>query len=123
MLCDALGLPLKFILTAGEASDSQQAIPLLKGETAEYVLADKGYDADEIVNYIEVKMGAEAVVPPRSNRIVQRKYDTVIYKERNKIERLFNRLKQFRKLAFRIEKIQKNFESLIYMACIYLWLI
>lgn len=123
MLCDALGLPLKFILTPGETSDSQQAIQLLEGETAEYVLGDKGYDSDEIVNYIKIVMGAESVIPPRSNRIVQREYDTDIYKERNKIERLFNRLKQFRKLAFRIEKIQKNFESLIYMACIYLWII
>jgi transposase len=122
-MCDALGLPLKFILTSGEESDYRQAIPLLLGETADYVLADRGYDSQEIVNFIEQNMHAEAVIPPRSNRLISRQYDKIIYKERNKIERLFNRLKQFRKLATRFEKIQKNFEGLIYMACIYLWLI
>ena len=122
-MCDALGLPIKFILTSGEVSDYRQAIPLLSGETAQYVLADRGYDSQEILNYIEYNMQAKAVIPPRSSRITQRNYDSYIYRERNKIERLFNRLKQFRKLAMRFEKIQKNFECLVYMACIYLWLI
>jgi transposase len=121
-MCDALGLPIKFILTSGEASDYGQAIPLLKEESADYVIADRGYDSQEILNYIE-KINATPVIPPRSNRIVLRNYDKVIYKERNKIERLFNRLKQFRKLATRFEKIKKNFEALIYVACIYLWLL
>mgnify|MGYP002789599884 FL=1 len=109
-------------MTSGEASDCLQAIPLLEGEKAEYILGDRGYDSQEILDHIEIKMHAKAVIPPRSNRIVQRHYNVEIYKERNRIERLFNRLKQFRKLALRVEKIQKNFESLIYMACIYLWL-
>ena len=68
-------------------------------------------------------MGAEAVIPPRSNRLIKRPYDKVIYKERNKIERLFGRLKQFRRLATRFEKLKRNFAGLIYVACIYLWLI
>ncbi len=122
MMCDALGLPVKFILTAGEASDYNQALPLLKGEKPDYVLADRGYDSDEIVDYIrEIK--ATPVIPPRSNRIVKRNYDKIIYKERNLIERLFNRLKQFRKIATRFDKIQLNFEAFIYLACSYLWLI
>lgn len=122
MMCDALGLPIKFILTPGKSSDFKQALPLLHNETPEYVLADKGYDSDEIINYIK-KINAIAVIPPRSNRLVKRDYDKVIYKERNLIERLFNRLKQFRKIATRFEKAQINFESLIYLACSYLWLI
>ena len=52
MLCDSLGLPIKFILTSGECSDFEQAIPLLIGENADYVLADKGYDSNNIINYI-----------------------------------------------------------------------
>jgi len=122
MMCDALGLPVKFILTPGESSDYEQALPLLSGEKPDYVIADKGYDSDEIVNFI-TQINAIPVIPPRSNRIVQRHYDKVIYKDRNLIERLFNRLKQFRKIATRFEKIQINFESLIYLACSYLWLI
>jgi transposase len=122
MMCDALGLPVKFMLTPGEASDYHQAIPLLKNEHPAYVLADKGYDSDEIVDYI-IQIGAKPVIPPRSNLIIQRIYDKIIYKERNLIERLFNRLKQFRKIATRFEKIQINFEAMIYLASSYLWLI
>ena len=122
MMCDALGLPVKFIVTPGEASDFGQALPLLNGETPNYVLADKGYDSDEIINYVK-KINAIPVIPPRSNRLIQRTYDKTIYKERNLIERLFNRLKQFRKIATRFEKIKINFEAFIYLACAFLWLI
>jgi len=122
MMCDALGLPIKFIVTSGEASDFKQALPLLKDEKSEYVLADRGYDSDEIVNYIK-EMSAVPVIPPRANRIKLRDYDKIIYKERNLVERLFNRLKQFRRIATRFEKIQINFEALIYLASSYLWLI
>ena len=122
MMCDALGLPVKFILTSGEASDFNQALPLLQGENPDYVLADRGYDSNEIVDYIR-QINATPVIPPRSNRLVQRDYDKIIYKDRNLIERLFNRLKQFRKIATRFEKIQINFEACIYLACSYLWLI
>lgn len=122
MMCDALGMPLKFILTAGQASDMLQAIPLLTGEKAAYVIADKGYDSGNILNYIK-QMNFIAVIPPKSNRIIQRDYDKFLYKDRNLIERLFNRLKQFRRIATRFEKIQINFEALIYLACTFLWLI
>lgn len=122
MMCDALGLPVKFILTSGEASDFDQALPLLNGENPDYVLADRGYDSNEIVEYIR-KINAIPVIPPRSNRIIKRKYDKFIYKDRNLVERLFNRLKQFRKIATRFEKIKINFEACIYLACSYLWLI
>lgn len=122
MMCDALGLPVKFILTPGESSDFNQALPLLKDENPDYVLADRGYDSDEIVDYIK-QINAVPVIPPKSNRIVQRDYDKIIYKERNLIERLFNRLKQFRKIATRFDKIQFNFEAFIYLASSYLWLI
>lgn len=121
-MCDALGLPVKFIVTPGEASDFNQAIPLLKDENPDYVLADRGYDSDKIVDYIR-QMNATPVIPPKSNRLIQRDYDKIIYKDRNLIERLFNRLKQFRKIATRFEKVQINFEALIYLACSYLWLI
>ncbi len=62
MMCDALGLPIKFILTPGEESDFNQALPLLKDEKPSYVLADRGYDSDEIVNYIK-EINAISVIP------------------------------------------------------------
>jgi transposase len=121
MLCDALGLPVKFVTTPGYTSDCTQALTLLQGETASYVIADKGYDSDEIIAQIE-RMGSLPVIPSKMNRKHQRKHDVHIYKERNLIERLFNRLKQFRKLATRYEKYQINFEALIYLASTMLWL-
>lgn len=122
MMCDALGLPVKFIVTAEEVSDFKQALSLLRDEKPEYVLADRGYDSDEIIDFIK-EMRATPVIPPKSNRIVQRDYDKFVYKERNLVERLFNRLKQFRRIATRFEKIKINFEALIYLASSYLWLI
>jgi len=73
MMCDALGLPIKFILTGGEVSDFKQAIPLLKAKQADYVIADKGYDSDEIISYIK-QMNARPVIPSRSNRIKPRSH-------------------------------------------------
>ncbi len=122
MLCDALGMPIKFIVTAGQESDMLQAIPLLTNQSASYVISDKGYDADAIINHIK-SISAEPVIPPKSNRIVQRFYDKYLYKDRNLIERFFNKLKQFRKIATRFEKIKTNFEGLVYLACSFLWLI
>ena len=121
-MCDALGLPVKFIVTSGEESDFKQAIPLLENENPDYVIADRGYDSDNIIQHIE-KINAIPVIPPRSNRLIQRAYDKILYKDRNLIERLFNRLKQFRKIATRFEKHKRNFEALIFLACSYLWLI
>lgn len=122
MMCDALGLPVKFIVTAGEVSDFKQAVQLLKNEQADYVIADRGYDSDDIVNHIR-QMNAIPVIPPKSNRIIQHYYDKILYKDRNLIERLFNRMKQFRRIAIRFEKIKINFEALVFLACSYLWLI
>ena len=92
---DALGNPLRWILTGGEVADITQARPLIEGLSPEAVIGDKGYDADALVAYIHA-LGAEAVIPPRSNRTEHRAYDRHVYKDRNLVERFFNRLKQFR---------------------------
>jgi transposase len=88
---------------------------------ADAVLADKGYDADYIVEAVE-DMGAIAVIPPKSNRKTERKYDKDLYKERNLIERLFNKLKHFRRIATRYDKTALSFMSFLNIAAIYLWL-
>lgn len=120
-LCDALGNPLKFVVTAGQASDYTQAEALLENAEGQYVLADKGYDSNQIVDAIE-SIGAEAVIPPRSNRKTVREYDIELYKERNLIERLFNKMKHFRRIATRYEKLSINFESFIYFVSAWLWI-
>lgn len=85
------------------------------------MLADKGYDADYIIEAVE-GIGAMAVIPPKSNRKTSREYDKDIYKERNLIERLFNKLKHFRRIATRYDKTALSFMSFLNVAAIYLWL-
>lgn len=121
LLTDEHGLPLDFVVTAGERNDCTQAIPLLGERKTGHVLADKGYDTDAIVEHI-VNMGAAAVIPPKANRKVQRDYDKDLYKQRNRIERCISKLKQFRRFATRYEKNKENFQALVALACSWLHL-
>ncbi|WP_156802946.1 IS5 family transposase [Desulfovibrio sp. 6_1_46AFAA] len=120
-LSDALGNPMRFILTGGEKSDFLQACPLLEEQRAEAVLADKGYDAGYIVDAIQA-MGAEAVIPPKLNRNTPRNYDVFLYKERNVIERMFGKMKHFRGIATRYSKTAVSFLAFVQLAAISLWL-
>jgi transposase len=90
VLCDALGNPVRLILTRGNVADCTQAEALLKDIVVGNVLADKGYDSDAIVEIITAN-GASAVIPPKSNRIIQRLCDFALYCERNLVERSFNK--------------------------------
>ena len=118
---DALGNPLRWILTGGEVADITQARMLIEGLCPATVIGDKGYDADAFVALIHAT-GAEAVIPPRRNRTEQRPYDRHLYKDRNLVERFFNRLKQFRRIATRYEKLARNFTSMLNLVCAYIWL-
>jgi transposase len=118
---DALGNPLRWILTGGEVADVTQASALIEGFDAQTVVADKGYDANAFVALINAT-GAAAVIPPRSNRTEQRAYDRHLYKDRNLVERFFNRIKQFRRIATRYEKLTRNFASMLNLVCAYMWL-
>ncbi|WP_407830929.1 transposase [Verminephrobacter eiseniae] len=64
---------------------------------------------------------ATAVIPPRRNRVVQRSHDRHLYKERNVVERFFNRIKQFRRIATRYEKLARNYLSFLNLVCTYFW--
>ena len=110
-----------FLITGGQVNDCTQAIELLGQHKAEAVLADKGYDADAIVEYVEAS-GAKAVIPPKRNRKVQREYDKDLYKQRNRIERCFSKLKCFRRFATRYEKSKKCFNALVALVCTWLHL-
>ncbi len=105
-------MPVQFLITAGQVSDYTPAIDLLGIREVEAVIADKGYDSDAIVAHVETEMKAKAVIPPRSNRKRQRNYDRPLYKLRNRIERCFNKLKQFRRFATRYEKSKTAFVAL-----------
>ena len=108
-----------FLITDGSMHDSTQAKSLLHSAIHKgvYVLGDRAYDSDEIVNYI-TENNAIAVIPPRKNRKEKREYEKEIYKNRNQIERFFNRLKQFRRIATRYDKLVSSFLSLVQLATI-----
>ena len=101
----------------GQENDIQRAEALIEGLHPEHVLADKAYDADRLHHAI-LEAGAEVVIPPKRNRRVQHGYDRVIYKERNRIERFFNKLKHFRRVATRYDKLLANFMGFVTIAAI-----
>ncbi len=115
MTTDASGRPLRFILTAGQANDAKEAERLLEGLRTGHVIADRGYDSQKIIEKVE-RIGAEAVIPPKSNRKVQRRYDKELYKKRSLIERAFNKLKRFRRIATRYDRKAVYFKSFLYLA-------
>ena len=80
-----------------------------------YVLGDKAYDSNKIIEFIESK-SAVAVIPPKRNRKIQREYDKELYKNRNQVERFFNRIKQFRRIATRYDKSAESFSAMIQFA-------
>jgi transposase len=94
---------------------------LIKGLRAENVLADKAYDADRLFDLI-IEQGGDVVIPPRRHRKRQHAYDKALYKERNRIERFFSRIKQFRRIATRYDKLAQTFLGFVKLACIMLWL-
>jgi len=110
-----------FCVTAGQVNDCTQAIVLLGERKVSHVLADKGYDTEAILEHVAT-MGAAAVIPPKRNRKQQREYDKTLYKQRNRIERCFSRLKHFRRFATRYEKNKVNSHALVALACSWLHL-
>jgi transposase len=118
-LADQDGLPLEFRITGGQAGEYASAAALLHGQHAEAVIADKGYDSDAIVAQSE-NMGAATVIPAKRNRKQSREYDRELYKQRNRIERCFNKLKHFRRFATRYCKTIQAFRSFTALACAWL---
>ncbi|WP_088830885.1 IS5 family transposase [Paenibacillus tyrfis] len=110
VVVDALGYPLRFELTAGQQHDSVSGYALLQNLelTGRTVIADRGYDMNKILELIE-NQKAIAVIPSRRHRKVQRSCDWWLYKERHLVELLFNRLKHYRRIATRYDKLACTF--------------
>lgn len=114
---NGLGLPVKLILTPGQAADVTQAQPLIADVPFAVVIGDKGYDAQEVVAAIEGQ-GGEAVIPSRKNATAPRDTDWVQYKERNVVERFWSKVKHYRRVATRFEKKAQNFLAFVHVASI-----
>jgi transposase len=121
MLADALGRPLRFHITAGQAHDITAAQPLLDGQDADAVLADKAYDSNSLRDRI-AQMKAQAVIPSKRNRKIFIPHDIELYKQRNRIERCFNRLKHFRRFATRYDRRTIHFNGFVHLAAAMIWL-
>lgn len=122
--CDALGNPVGFHLTPGQAHDLKGADALLPDllENIGTFLADEAYDAQKRVLEILEKAGIQAVIPPKANRKEQREYDEELYKARHLIENFFAKLKQYRALATRYDKRAFTFLGAIHLAASVIWL-
>ena len=119
---DALGLPLKIVLTAGQAHDLAGAEALLPGMEAKALLADKVYDADKPVIEPLTAAGKFAVIPPKSDRKNQRNYDKALYGARHLIENFFAWAKEFRAVATRYDKTARNFLAAFHLVAVLHWL-
>lgn len=118
---DARCRPVRCRLTAGQRHDAPQALPLLTGLSPVYIVADRGYDSDLLVATLAAR-GTCAVIPPRRKRRHPRVYNTARYAQCHPIERLFSRLKQFRRVATRYEKLDAHFLAFVHLAATVLWL-
>ena len=119
---DANGLPIDFKITGGNVHDSQvaeQFIDLV--EYADYLIADKGYDAEHIRVFAKNKKMIP-VIPLRSNnKRLNQHFDKYLYHLRHLVENAFARLKHFRGIAIRFDKLTRNYQSMIYIACMFIW--
>ena len=121
LAADARGRPLRVLLTPGQAGDAPQAPALLKGFRPNHVIADKAYDSNTIRALIAAA-DANAVIPCNPTRKQPIPYDFQIYKARNRIERCFNKLKHFRRIATRYDRRASYFLAFIHIACCMLWM-
>ena len=112
---------MRLILTPGQVHDIRQAEALIEGFACEKVLADKGYDSNAFREAIAAK-GAEAVIPPKRSRSEPIPYDKDVYMERNLVERFFNKIKHFRRIATRYDKTALSFAAMLALACAMIWM-
>ena len=118
---DGLGNPVSLILTAGQRHDVTEAKNLLAGYECDFVIADKSYDSEDLLETI-ADMDAQAVIPPRANRVEKRNYDKHLYKERHLVECFINKLKWYRRIFSRFDKLATRYGSFLAFASALIWL-
>ena len=120
-VCDAKGRPLVLLLTPGNVHDCKVAQRCIEAmPPAAELVADKGYDSKALRDWL-AERGTTAVIPPRKNRKVQYHYDKTVYRQRNIIERMFCRLKDWRRITTRFDRNIKNFIAAIALAAAVIW--
>ena len=122
-MCDGQGRPIILLLTEGQMSDHKGACLLLSSlPRAKELLGDKGYDSNWFRQAL-IERGITPCIPPRSNRKVQIDYDKALYRQRHKIENVFGRIKDWRRIATRYDRCAHTFMSAICIAAtVIFWL-
>ena len=120
MAVDAFGMPVRVIITEGTTADCTKAEELIEGFDADYLLADRGYDSNEIIDSAN-ELGMKPVIPPKKNRKVLREYDRNLYKLRHLVENAFLDLKEWRGIATRYAKRASSYLAAVQIRCIFLW--
>lgn len=118
---DALGNPLRFRLTAGQCHDITQAQALIDGYEFDRLTADKAYDADQFRDLL-LKLGVEVVIPSTSNRKEPRAYDQHWYKERHLVECFINKIKHYRRIFSRFDKLASRYLGFLSFVSTLIWL-
>lgn len=121
VLVDGLGYPLRFGLTAGQRHDITQAETLLDGFDFECVIADRGYAAAYFVDSL-LQNGIQAVIPPHQRATVLREYDKWLYRERHLVEGFINKIKHFRRIFSRFDKLDQSFLGCLHFVSVLIWL-
>lgn len=121
-ICDGLGRPKAFHLTGGNASDLAGADVLLSGLKAKVLIGDKGYDASKRVRNVLTDRGIKVVIPPRANRVDQFEYDAKLYGTRHRIENLFSRMKDYRCVSTRYDKLAVTFLGTVCLVACLFWI-
>ena len=118
---DAAGKPLRFRLSAGQVHDITQAESLIEGFAFERVIADRGYASQDFVDKLLAR-GLEVVIPPHPRAKAQREYDKRWYRERNLVERFINKIKHFRRVFSRFEKLDTSHLGFLHFVGTLIWL-
>ncbi len=118
---DALGNPLRFCLSPGQAHDINQARELVEGFAFQRVIADRGYASQEFVDSL-LERGIEVVIPPHPRAKEQREYDRWLYRERHLVECFINKIKHFRRVFSRFEKLDSSYLGFLHLVGTLIWL-
>ena len=123
MAVDAFGLPIEFEITGGEVQECKIAPEFIgKLPTSDYLIADKGYDSENLREIIRQKFSTPIIPRKKNSKIGNADIDWCLYGYRHLVENVFARLKHFRAIATRYDKLKRNYESMVALACGFLWL-
>ena len=118
---DGLGNPLRYRLTGGQEHDVTQAAELISGIESEHVIADRAYDSNQFLGSI-IRSGAVPVIPPRSNRREPHSYDEYLYRERHLVECFIGKIKHYRRIFSRFDKLASRYLGFLHFVGALIWL-